>query len=491
MNLDDDHCYRALCARDSRFDGVFFVAVTTTGVYCRPVCTARAPGRDRCRFFSTAALAERNGFRPCLRCRPELAPGKAPIDQVRTIAWAAAARIEAGALADGAGLSELAASLGVGERQLRRAVRKELGASPVELAQTNRLLLAKRLIAETRLPMVQVAFAAGFESVRRFNSLFRSRYRLTPSDLRRSSAKTDDADRLRLTLAYRPPLAWESLLRFLAGRAIPGVECVEGGAYQRTIGIGQRRGVLRVVPIAGKAALCVELSTELAPALPQILARLRSLFDLDARPDVVAAHLALDPRLAESVQRRPGLRLPGAFDPFELALRTILGQQVSVRGASTLAGRFAERLGEPLPSNNEKGCLNRLTPTAERIAAAPVDELAALGVPKTRAECISTLARAVAAGAVDLEPGIDPAAAVEKLQTIPGIGPWTAEYIAMRALRWPDAFPSGDLVLRKAFSSASTKSLEAAAETWRPWRAYAAMHLWQSLHDSDGGVPPV
>lgn len=482
MNLDDDHCYRALSARDSRFDGVFFVCVTTTGIYCRPVCTARTPGRDRCRFYPTAALAERNGFRPCLRCRPELAPGKAPIDQVRTIAWAAAARIEAGVLADGAGLNALAASLGVGERQLRRAVRKELGASPVELAQTNRLLLAKRLIAETRLPMVQVAFAAGFESVRRFNALFRSRYRLTPSDLRRSSAKSADGDRLRLTLAYRPPLDWESLLRFLARRAIPGVECVEGGAYQRTVGIGRRRGSLRVTPIGGKAALSVELSTELAPALPSILARLRSLFDLDARPDVVAAHLSLDPRLAESVRRRPGLRLPGAFDPFELALRTILGQQVSVRGASTLAGRFAQAFGEPI--STDAGCLNRLTPTAERIAAATTDELAALGVPKARAECISNLARGVAAGAVDLEPGIDPAAAVARLQKIPGIGPWTAEYVAMRALRWPDAFPAGDLHLRKAFSSVSTKALEAAAEAWRPWRAYAAMHLWESLHVS-------
>jgi AraC family transcriptional regulator of adaptative response / DNA-3-methyladenine glycosylase II len=479
MTLDDDACYRALLGRDARFDGLFFVGVKTTGVYCRPVCTAKTPGRSRCRFFASAAMAEQVGFRPCLRCRPELAPGHAPVDCVRTTARAAAARIEAGALSDGGSLEDLAASLGLSSRQLRRSVRNELGVSPVELAQTNRLLLAKRLIAETQLPLVQVAFAAGFESVRRFNALFRSHYRLTPSALRRSSSKAVASDCLRLVLAYRPPLDWEAMLQFLAARAIPGVECVTGVAYHRTVRVGEHRGWLSVSPVAERNLLAVDLATALAPALPSILVRLRNLFDLDARPDVIAGHLALDPLLAPSVERRPGLRVPGAFDSFELGMRAILGQQVSVRGASTLAGRFAERFGEAIET--PLACLNRIAPTAESLAAARRATLAGLGVPGARTESLRNLARVVARREIDLEPGVDPTAIVAKLVELPGIGPWTAEYIAMRALRWPDGFPAGDLGLVKASRLKSAKALEKTAERWRPWRAYAAMHLWESL----------
>jgi AraC family transcriptional regulator of adaptative response / DNA-3-methyladenine glycosylase II len=567
MNIDDDVCYRALIARDARFDGVFFVGVRSTGIYCRPVCTAKTPGRERCRFFASAALAEQAGFRPCLRCRPELAPGHAPVDSPRTIARAAAARIEAGALSNGGSLEELAAGLGVGVRQLRRSVRRELGVSPVELAQTNRLLLAKRLIAETDLPMVQVAFAAGFESVRRFNALFRSHYRLTPSTMRRSSSRSlsengprrrgqahfahkasqnepvhelkrgtgtetrreneeldrrllgasppfqRPADCLRLTLAYRPPLDWAAMLRFLAARAIPGVECVTEVAYQRTVGIGEHRGWLRVSPVANRNLLAVELSTALAPALSSILMRLRNLFDLDARPDVIAGHLGLDPLLAPLVERQPGLRVPGAFDSFELGMRAVLGQQVSVRGASTLAGRFAERFGEPIAT--PLACLNRIAPTAEAIAGglrgqadlggqAHFSALASnrgssvtgrkmsqtpggLGLPNARAESLRSLASAVARREIDLDPGIDPTAVVARLVELPGIGPWTAEYIAMRALRWPDAFPAADLGLMKAVGLKSARAVENAAERWRPWRAYAAMHLWKSLRASSTG----
>lgn len=479
MTIDDDACYRALAARDARFDGLFFVGVKTTGIYCRPVCTAKTPGRARCRFFESAVLAEKSGFRPCLRCRPELAPGHAPVDSVRTIARAAATRIEAGALSNGGNLEDLAASLGISSRQLRRAVRQELGVSPVELAQTNRLLLAKRLIAETHLPMVQVAFAAGFESVRRFNALFRSHYRLTPSMLRRAPSKAVAKESLRLVLAYRPPLDWEAMLRFLAARAIPGVECATGDAYHRTVGIGEHRGWLRVSPIANRHLLAVDLATTLAPALPSILVRLRNLFDLDAQPDIIAGHLALDRRLAPWVARQPGLRVPGAFDSFELGLRAILGQQVSVRGASTLAGRVAQRFGEAIET--PLACLNRISPTAESVAAARGTAVAGFGLPGARAESIRNLARVVARGEIDLEPGVDPAATVARLMELPGIGPWTAEYIAMRALRWPDAFPAGDLGLVKASRLKSAKALEEAAEEWRPWRSYAAMYLWESL----------
>lgn len=479
MTINDDVCYRALSARDSRFDGLFFVGVKTTGIYCRPVCTAKTPGRERCRFFASAALAERAGFRPCLRCRPELAPGHAPVDSSRTIARAAAARIEAGALSDGGSLEDLAASLGFSSRQLRRSMRKELGVSPVELAQTNRLLLAKRLIAETQLSMAQVAFAAGFESVRRFNALFRSHYRLTPSTLRRASAKTVATDCLRLVLAYRPPLDWEAMLRFLAARAIPGVECVTGGAYHRTVGIGECRGWLSVSPVDQRNLLAVDLATALAPALPAILVRLRNLFDLDARPDVIAGHLALDPLLAPWVKHQPGLRVPGAFDSFELGMRAILGQQVSVRGASTLAGRLAQRFGEAIET--PLACLNRIAPTAEALSVVRTTTLAGLGLPTARAESLRNLARVVARRELDMESELDPTAMIARLKELPGIGPWTAEYIAMRALRWPDAFPVGDLGLVKASRIQSAKALEKAAERWRPWRAYAAMYLWESL----------
>ncbi len=480
MMLDDDACYRALLSRDTRFDGLFFVGVQTTGIYCRPVCTAKTPGRTRCRFFSSAALAEQAGYRPCLRCRPELAPGAAPIDNRRTIARAAASRIEAGRV-EGGGLQSLAESLGVSSRQLRRAMRHELGVSPVELAQTSRLLLAKRLIADTRLPLVQVAFAAGFDSVRRFNSAFQSHYRLTPSTMRRASDGTESAgETIRLRLGYRPPYAWRPLLTFLRQRAIAGIECVSDEAYHRTVAIGIHRGWLGVRQLAEENQLVVKLSTSLAPVLAQILIRLRNLFDVDARPDVISAHLSGDRRLAAAVRREPGLRIPGTFTSFELAWRAVLGQQVSVPGASTLAARVAEQFGEPIAT--PIACLNRLTPTPEAIGNVSRNRLAKLGLPAARAETLRGLARAVAAGTIQFDPTADSLEMVNSLTALTGIGPWTAEYIAMRALRWPDAFPGSDLGLLKA-SGLSKRDLAAAAERWRPWRAYAAMYLWNSLNE--------
>lgn len=482
MLLDDATCYRALSARDPRFDGVFFVGVTTTRIYCRPICSARTAGRDRCRFFADAALAEKAGFRPCLRCRPELAPGQSPVDAVGRIARIAADRIEAGALNDGGSLEKLARDLGVSARHLRRAVRREYGVSPIELAQTRRLLLAKQLLTESDLPIVRIAFASGFESVRRFNALFQSHYRLTPSHMRRSPPKAHGRDSLRLTLAYRPPMAWEAMLRFLAGRATAGVERVEGPSYLRTAAVGSHRGWLRVEPIPGRDALAVELALGLVPALPEILARLKNLFDLSARPDVIADHLQRDARIAGAVGRLPGLRVPGAFDGFELATRAILGQRVSVRAATTLAGRLASRFGEavetPFPG------LDRLGPSADRLSRAADGEIADLGIAAPRAAAIRAIAGAVAQRELLLQPGPDPDAAVAALQRYPGIGDWTAQYIAMRALRWPDAFPAGDLVLLRSAGAASVRQLRDAAESWRPWRSYAAMYLWAA------GLPP-
>jgi AraC family transcriptional regulator, regulatory protein of adaptative response / DNA-3-methyladenine glycosylase II len=483
MRIDDETCYRALAARDSRFDGLFFVGVTSTRIYCRPICTARTPGRARCRFFGNSALAEQGGFRPCLRCRPELAPGLAPVDSASRTARAAASRIEAGALNDGGSLDQLAGDLGLSTRQLRRVVKQEFGVSPVELAQTQRLLLAKQLLTESRLPIIEVAFASGFASLRRFNALFRSHYRLTPSHMRRSSRTSHGGDSVRLTLAYRPPLAWNALLRFLSGRSTAGVEQVVDRAYLRTAAIGNHRGWIKVEPIPGRDALAVELATALMPVLPEVLGRLKDLFDLRARPDIIASQLAADVRISSVVGRCPGLRVPGAFDGFEMAVRAVLGQRVSVRAATTLAGRLADRFGEPIETPYSG--LNRLSPTPARLAAAEEHELRALGIIATRVAAIRALAEAVSRREIDLGPGPDPEIPTTALKKLPGIGDWTAQYIAMRALRWPDAFPAADLVLLKASGETSANRLLAAAEAWRPWRAYAAMYLWESQHPTE------
>lgn len=477
MQIDDATCYRALAARDSRFDGLFFVGVTSTGIYCRPICPARTPMERHCRFFANAPLAEREGFRPCLRCRPERAPGYAPVDAVGRTARAAAARIEAGALNDGGGLDALARDLGLGARQLRRVVRQEFGVSPIELAQTRRLLLAKQLIAESGLPITQVAFASGFSSVRRFNALFRSHYGLTPTSMRRSPPKGVASGEIRLTLGFRPPLAWGSLLRFFDSHSTAGVDRVAGNSYRRTVALGPHRGWFSAAPVPGRDLVAVEVSTSLLPALPTVLARVRGLFDLDARPDAIAAHLRGDPRLGNFPA---GLRIPGAFDGFELAVRTILGQRISVRAATALAGRLSGAFGEPLATPDP--ALDRTFPSPERLAAAPLAGLAAAGIGGPHARAIVGVARAVAEGEIDLGPGPDPEAIVAKLKEIPGIGEWTAQSVAMRGLLWPDAFPDGDLALLRASGEPSHPALRAAADSWRPWRAYAAMALWERLH---------
>nr|WP_240906923.1 AlkA N-terminal domain-containing protein [Paludisphaera rhizosphaerae] len=372
----------------------------------------------------------------------------------------------------------LAEELGVGARHLRRILDRTLGVSPVELAQTQRLLLAKQLLTETRLPITSIVFASGFASIRRFNALFRERYRLTPSELRKSSGPPVSGESICLSLSYRPPFEWDEMLGFLAPRAVAGVEAVLGQAYLRTIDMGGRKGWLKVTPGSNSHALVVETPMTLASVLPQILARLRGLFDLDARPDVIADHLGRDPILGESVRRHSGLRVPGAFDGFELGVRAVLGQQVSVRAATTLAGRYAERFGEAIETPFPE--LTRLTPTPERIAKAELDDVTGIGLVGSRAACLLSLAKAVCDGDVSLSPGPDPSASIEQLKSIPGVGSWTANYIAMRCFRWPDAFPHGDLGLRKALGGCSPDELLETAEAWRPWRAYAAMHLWRA-----------
>jgi AraC family transcriptional regulator of adaptative response / DNA-3-methyladenine glycosylase II len=361
-------------------------------------------------------------------------------------------------------------------------VRKELGVPPVQLLLTRRLLLAKQLLTETALPVTDVAFASGFSSLRRFNDAFRMRYRMPPTRLRRAALDRNDAagendTTSTLRVAYRPPYDWRGLLGFLALRALPGVEWVTTDAYARTVAIGKARGWIRVTRTTGDA-LALEFTHSLTPVLPTLLRRVRALFDLDARPDVIGGHLGKERRLARAVRRNPGIRVPGAFDGFEIGVRAVLGQQVSVTAATTLGGRFAEAFGEPLAT--PFAALHRLTPTAMRIATVTPERLAKIGVVAMRARSISALARAQAGGQVHLDGGSAPRHedAMQRLVALPGIGPWTAEYIAMRAFRWPDAFPKEDLVLRRNLGGLSAADADALSQTWRPWRSYAVMHVW-------------
>jgi len=484
--LDARAAYAAIRARDARFDGRLFVGVVTTRIYCRPVCTAKTPRAENCRFFASAAAAEREGFRPCLRCRPELAPGLARVDALSRLAQRAVRRIEDGA----SEIPALARALGVSERHVRRALVAELGVAPAELVRTRRLLLAKQLLTDTRLPVVDVAFASGFGSLRRFNAAFRERYRLAPTGMRKSAAakpaSNGDAgplrDALAIDLAYRAPLAWRPLLGFLAARATRGVEAVSEHCYARTLEIGAHRGWLRVAPSPRANTLRAYVSAPLTPVLLQVTAKLRALFDLAADPARIEAQLGADRALRAHVAAQPGLRVPGAFDGFELLARAILGQQVSVAAATTFATRLAERFGASIET--PLGELTRLAPSAERIADARVDAIAGIGLTRPRAESLRAAARACAAGALDLAPGADPETARAALLALPGIGPWTADYVLMRALAWPDAFPHGDLALRRALGVDDAREVLARSEAWRPWRSYAALHLWTALAGS-------
>ena len=478
MTLDSATCYRALRSRDARFDGRFFVAVSSTRIYCRPVCTVKPPRRENCRFYPSAAAAESAGYRPCLRCRPELAPGNASVDATTRVAQAAACLIEDRAL-DADGLEAVAARLGITDRHLRRAFGAEFGVSPVEYAQTQRLLLAKRLLTDTALPVTEIAFASGFGSLRRFNALFKQRYRLQPQQLRRHmrAQTAPAADALQFELSFRPPYDWPALAAFLGARAVAGVEAVEDGVYRRTARVEldgkEHRGWIEAALSPKKPALRVAVSASLARVLPPVLSRVKALMDLSCNPSEVA------PALGSLAERHPGMRVPGAFDGFEVAVRAILGQQVSVAGARTVAGRFAQALGEPLATPFPT--LTTIFPDAARVADAPMGRIARLGMLGARARTILALARAVADGDLVLMPNADIEATLERLRALPGVGEWTAQYIAMRALAWPDAFPHTDLGVMKALGTKDAKRVLAVAEAWRPWRAYAVMHLWNSL----------
>jgi AraC family transcriptional regulator of adaptative response / DNA-3-methyladenine glycosylase II len=475
MQLDATRCYRALRSRDRRFDGRFFVAVKTTGIYCRPICPARTPKLGNIHFFPCAAAAEEAGFRPCLRCRPETAPGTPAWNGTPAVVERALRLLGRGAL-DEAGVDALAERLGMGSRHLRRLFRRYLGAGPLAVARTERLHFARRLIDETDLPVTRIALASGFGSVRQFNHAFSKTFRQPPTALRRRpAAARGTPDGYSLRLAFRAPFDWGALLAFHAARAIPGVEAVEDGTYRRTIVLGEASGTLRVS--AEPRALRVDVALPATDRLFEVAARVRRMFDLDADPERIAAELRRDALLASRFRRRPGLRLPGAWDPFECAVRAIVGQQVTVRAATTIAGRIAEAFGRPLADGG--GPVRIVFPDARALREAPLERA---GVIAARAEAIRALAATVADGTLALDGTLATEDAVDRLRALPGIGDWTAQYIALRALGEPDAFPAGDLGLRKAAGNGagplSEQALLARAEAWRPWRGYAALHLW-------------
>ncbi len=476
--LNADQCYQAVLTRDARFDGRFFVAVKTTRIYCRPVCRVKTPLRKNCAFFGHAAEAEVAGFRPCKRCRPELAPGASMMEVSSELARATLSNITQDFLAENS-LGDLAGKLGVTDRHMRKVFQDEFGVSPVEYLQTQRLLLAKQLLTDTRLSVTSVALGSGFHSLRRFNVALKERYRMTPTELRRSKTHlgAEKSSEFSFRLSYRAPFDWDQLLGFLSRRAIPCVEAVQDGAYLRTVRVIRKgrefAGVLEVRHDADTRMISARLSAGLVPVCALILSRVKRLFDLQADP------VAINAALGELAKARPGLRVPGSFNGFEMAVRTILGQQVSVAGASTLAGRFAARFGAPIPA--PVSSLSHYFPAASRIARATAGEIARLGIIGRRARTIVALARAIDGGDLLLEPGHRVEGTLRALCKIPGIGEWTAQYIAMRAISWPDAFPHTDLGIRKALGEANPKKILELAEKWRPWRAYAAIHLWARL----------
>jgi len=469
--LNPESCYQALRTHDSRFDGAFFIAVRTTKIYCRTVCPAKTPLFKNITFYSTAAAAEEAGYRPCLRCRPELAPGNASVDAVSRLASLALNRIEDGALTD-LGLEGLAVEMGISSRHLRRVIESEFGVSPIQIAQTQRLLLAKRLLTDTSLSITEIAFASGFSSVRRFNALFLERYNLNPTQLRKRMNE-HDTPFLICEVVYREPYDWKSMLAFLEGRACPGVELVKHDSYFRTASFGKHSGWLSIKKNPERNTFFIQVSTSLAPVLLNVVARCKRMLDAQADPALIAFGLG------ELAVGREGLRVPGAFNGFDVALRAILGQQVSVKAASTLHGRIAEKFS--LEVITPVAGLNRAAPTAEALSKLSSEDLSGLGITGSRISSILALSRAVASGALSLEPGQDVEKTTATLKSLPGIGDWTAEYVAMRALSWPDAFPYSDLGIKKALCLKADKQIIEHAERYRPWRSYAAMHLWKSL----------
>ena len=476
LGLDERALDRARISRDARFDGKFFIAVTSTGIYCRPICPVRNAKRVHIRYYRTAAAAAEAGFRPCLRCRPEAAPGTPAWLGTSAVVRRALRLIDDGFL-DQSSVDALAAQLGMGSRHLDRLFVTHVGASPIAVAQTRRLHFAKRLLDETNLPITGIALAAGFGSVRRFNDAFQSTYERSPRDLRKARNGVGSAtagDEVTLKLAFRPPYDWNQVRTFFATRAVPGIERVDEAGYARTVGCDRGHAVVHVRPLQDEHALELRVRGAAPSALFHLSSTARRVFDLGADPARIALAFDNDPLLAPLVRRRPGLRIPGVWDPFECAVRAVLGQQVSVAAGRTLVARLVRRAGQPVSTGIDG--LTHLFPRPSAVASADLD---GLGLTSARIGTLRALARAISDG-LDLNGAADDV--IAGLTALPGIGAWTAQYVALRALGEPDAFPAADLVLRRVASASETpltaRALEARAEAWRPWRGYATLHLW-------------
>ncbi len=484
MTSERERAYRAIVARDARFDGRLFVGVRTTGVFCRPICRARTPRLENVDFYASAAAAQTAGFRPCLLCRPESSPDVAAWRGSSATVSRALVLISEGAL-DETGVEALASRLGMGERQLRRLFDKHLGTSPVAVAQSRRVLFAKKLVHETALSMTEIAHASGFGSVRRFNEAFALAMGRAPTSLRRAASGKagKGAKGTTLTLGYVPPFEWSQFVSFFEARALPGVEHVDAHGYTRTIAFadpkgGDQTGTIHVAPAPKKDALSLTVVFPDVTRLPTIVARVRRMFDLDADVRAIGRVLKRDPSLRSRLRARPGLRVPGAWDPFESAIRAILGQQVSVARAGQLAGVIIERWGAPFASDHAS--LTRTFPSAAVLAEALPE--ARLGMPGARTRALATLAKEAAENPALFSPSTSIEDARAILRGLTGIGSWTEEYVALRALRDPDGFPASDVGLLRALEvngeRPSPDELAERAEAWRPFRAYAAQHLW-------------
>lgn len=486
MIKNNNSLYAAFKAKDARFDGRFFVGISSTRVYCRPVCRARQAKAENCTFYSTAAEAEQAGYRPCLLCRPELAPGTSITDSTANLIYRAARMLEE-SCGNGQSLSELATRLGCTDRHLRRVFMAEYNVSPVKYLQTCRLLLAKNLLTDTSLSILEIAMTSGFGSLRRFNDVFKKHYNLSPSSLRKKiSGEKKHSDSITLTLSYRPPYNWEEMIKFLAGRAITGIEVVKNNEYMRTVHLkgtdGKNKyGWVLVRHEPKKNALSVTVSETILSVLPQVFARIKRLFDLHCDPHAIYETLQIMNDI------RPGLctlgtRVPGCFNAFEMAVRAVLGQQITVKAAGTLAARIVEAYGTPIQTGIEG--LTHIFPSPEEILAMGDDitsNLGALGVISSRSSTIYELARAFAHGEIYFDFCANPQEEMEKLMKIRGIGSWTAQYIAMRAMEWPDAFLETDAGVKKALHPYTSKELLTMSEAWRPWRSYATVNLWNTL----------
>jgi AraC family transcriptional regulator of adaptative response / DNA-3-methyladenine glycosylase II len=484
MEINPAVCYRAVQARDARYDGRFFTCVKTTGIYCRPICPARPPKLENCLFVPTAAAAQTAGFRPCLRCRPESSPQLDAWRGTEATVSRAMKLIEAGAL-DGGDVAALADRLEIGARQLRRLFSRHIGAAPITVSQTRRVLLAKQFIHQTDLSMIEVALASGFGSVRRFNETFQRMYGRPPSEFRRRSAAASGSPEITILLSYRSPYDWAGLIDFLSPRAIEGVEVVTPDSYSRTIEFDGAVGSIRVTHAPAQSSLQVMVRFPRLDVLPAIIARVRRQFDLGAEPLAIAVALSGDPILASLVRERPGIRVPGAWDGFEIAVRAVLGQQITVKGATRLAGRLVATLGTPVFDRVGVPGLTHMFPRPNQFR---MEALLGLRMPRARAVSLAGLAEAAAADARLFEPRRDLAEAIARLRELPGVGEWTAQYIAMRALGESDAFLAADVGLQRGLAQFGRRptaaELLARAEHWRPWRAYAMLHLWMTDTDA-------